>query len=66
MDNELAITQRELLEIKHSLYYAGECNHGTANHNLLVLLAKLATDKGFTLSLDRARVTIPIGVKVTS
>lgn len=66
MSGDLEITQRELAEIKHTLYYAAHCNHGTANHNLLMLVAKLAADKGFRLSLDKTHVIAPVGVTVTT
>lgn len=47
----LELTERELTEIKHALFYYGECNHGTVGHNILVIVAKLAIDRGFHLAL---------------
>ena len=46
-NNEL--TDRDLEEIKHALFYAVECDHGTVGHNLLILVAKLAGQLGISL-----------------
>ena len=46
-NNEL--TDRDLEEIKHSIFYAVECSHGTVGHNLLVLVAKLAGQLGMSV-----------------
>jgi len=45
----LELTERELDEIKHALFYVNDCNHGTVGHNMLVLIAKLATQLGFSI-----------------
>lgn len=45
----LVLTFREVEEIKHAIFYADECNHGTVGHNLLILIAKLANHAGITL-----------------
>jgi hypothetical protein len=62
----LDITQRELTEIMHALLYVEHCNHGTVGHNMLVLIAKMATERGFHLYQRNGQlaVTIPEGVKV--
>jgi hypothetical protein len=62
----LEITQRELDEIKHAIHYYAECNHGTTGHNQLVLIAKMATERGFHLYQRNGQlaVTVPEGVKV--
>lgn len=46
-NNEL--TDRDLEEIKHALFYAVECGHGTVDHNLLILVAKLAGQLGMSV-----------------
>lgn len=54
MNNEprvLHLTERELQEIKHALFYAIECNHGTVGHNMLIIIDKLARHVGFRLQL---------------
>lgn len=54
MDSEpkvLRLTERELTEIKHALFYAIECNHGTVGHNMLIIIDKLARHVGFGLEL---------------
>lgn len=67
--NELKITQRELLEIKQNLFYVAECNHGTAGHNQMVLIAKLAEHIGFRLEVTDGMpvfaVVVPEEVTVT-
>lgn len=40
------LDQREINEIKLALFYEAECNHGTAGHNRLLLIAKLARGLG--------------------
>lgn len=45
----LELTERELTEIKHALFYYAECNHGTVGHNMLVIIAKLAMNRGFRI-----------------
>lgn len=73
MDNEpkvLKLTERELTEIKHSLFYAMECNHGTTGHNQLLIVAKLAVHLGFALEMTDGVpafvVSVPDGVEVVS
>lgn len=56
------LTSREILEIKHCLFYANSCAHGTVGHNLLILVAKFAEDKGFRLVGNQ--LDIPVGVTV--
>jgi hypothetical protein len=48
----LELTERELKEIKHALFYVNDCNNGTTGHNQLVLIAKLAIHLGFSLHID--------------
>lgn len=48
----LVLTFREVEEIKHAIFYADECNHGTVGHNLLILIAKLANHAGITLKYE--------------
>jgi hypothetical protein len=49
----LELTERELKEIKHALFYVNDCNHGTTGHNQLVLIAKLAWHLGFSVEMNR-------------
>ena len=42
MENNTVFEERELAEIKFALMYAEEFAHGTAGHNRLLLIAKLA------------------------
>lgn len=42
------LSARELNEIKLAMFYHAECNHGTAGHNRLNLIAKLAFANGLT------------------
>ena len=54
MDSEpkvLRLTERELQEIKHAMFYALECNHGTVGHNVLIVIDKMARHLGFGLEL---------------
>ncbi len=51
---KLKLTAREVAEIKHCLFYAQECAHGTAGHNQLMLIAKLAAHLGFALEWQPA------------
>ena len=66
----MVLTGREVLEIKHAMFYAVECNHGTVGHNQLVLIDKLARHLGFGLELTDGvpvfDVRIPEEVKVIS
>lgn len=61
----LILSQRELQEIQHSLYYVLHCGHGTVGHNLLVLCAKLALDRGFALGEDLQTLVMPDNVRIT-
>ena len=54
----LELTERELKEIKHALFYVNDCNHGTVGHNQLGLIANLATHLGFSLEIDRSKSPI--------
>lgn len=45
-------TVREISEIEHALHYATQLNHGTAGHNQLMLIAKMADALGFTYGPD--------------
>lgn len=47
----LQLTEREVAEIKHAMFYALECNHGTVGHNVLIIVDKLARHLGFGLEL---------------
>jgi hypothetical protein len=47
-DQKFEVTERELKEIQHALFYQ-TLNHGTIGHNVLILLAKFAEDMGFYL-----------------
>jgi len=48
----LRLTERELLEIKHAIFYANECGHGTTGHNQLILIAKMAQHMGFMIRVN--------------
>lgn len=50
----LELTERELKEIKHALFYVNDCNHGTTGHNQLVLIAKLAVRLYFGIEMDHS------------
>lgn len=60
------LTERELKEVQHALYYAKYLNHGTAGHNQLMLLAQFATRLGFSLAGDNKTMIIPSGWMVIS
>lgn len=63
--NVLMLTEREMLEIRHALYYTKYLNHGTVGHNVLVLLAKFAQHVGFDLDHTAGDlVTIPDSIAV--
>ena len=47
MENNTVFEERELAEIKFALMYAEEFAHGTAVHNRLLLIAKLAKHCAF-------------------
>ena len=65
---KLQLTERELTEIKHALFYNAYCNHGTVGHNMLVIIAKMAIHMGFVCEFTSDGVTIdaPANVEVTS
>lgn len=69
LPEDLQITGRELMEIKHSMFYALECNHGTVGHNMLIIIDKLARHLGFGLALTDGvpllDVRVPDGVEIT-
>lgn len=46
--------EREQKEIRLALFYAAHLAHGTAGHNRLMLLAKMATKIGFHLNDEMA------------
>mgnify|MGYP000113615389 CR=1 FL=1 len=49
----LRLTEREVLEIKHAIFYANECKHGTTGHNQLLLIAKFAQHMGFLIRVNQ-------------
>lgn len=57
MDNKLRLTDRELKEIHHALWYEQFGNHGTVGHNMLILIAKMARHEGFWLDENGKMVT---------
>lgn len=65
MDKVLTITQREQQEIYHAMFYVKMLNHGTVGHNMLVLIAKLAEDRGFVLDIASGDLELPDAVIVT-
>lgn len=48
------VTKRELKEIRLALYYEKMGGHGTAGHNRLILMSKLAGSVGIELAGDNA------------
>lgn len=53
---QLQLTDRELKEIHHCIYYAGHLGaYGTAGHNQLVLIARLAWAQGFDVAAGHLR-----------
>lgn len=52
MKTDLVLDDRELAEIHHAIYYRRYLLHGTAGHNQLMLLGKLAEAMGFYLDVD--------------
>lgn len=60
----MKITGREVLEIKHCLFYAKNCAHGTVGHNLLMLVANFAKEKGFYLKENLDELYIPPEVEI--
>lgn len=66
MDTPLTLTVREIKEIKHALWYEEHCNHGTVGHNLLVIVAKMARERGFFLdTASEQGIYIPQRVTIT-
>lgn len=57
----MKLTERELSEIKLALFYEKECNHGTAGHNRLMLIAKMAKELGIELDSCGDTLTVPSG-----
>lgn len=63
--SDLTLTQRELDEIELAMYYDARLSHGTAGHNRLLLIAKLAKALGFEyLAASHNYVFPPDGVAV--
>ena len=60
--NKMELTERELSEIKLALFYKRECGHGTAGHNRLMLIAKMATGLGIELNGDT--LVIPYSINI--
>lgn len=56
---KITFTQREMLEIELALLYAGRRNHGTAGHNRLLLIAKMATALGFEFLVPSHQFVFP-------
>ena len=58
--------EREQKEIRLALFYANNLAHGTAGHNRLMLLAKMAGALGFYLGNEMAlhRYGDPFNVKI--
>jgi hypothetical protein len=50
--SKLQLTERELSEIKHALFYRHECGHGTVGHNMLILIAEMAAFMGFYVGIN--------------
>lgn len=62
----LSFTQRDLKEIAHSIHYYRNYQHGTVGHNLLVIVGKLALDRGFDVNEAGAveSIVVPPGVTI--
>lgn len=52
MNNAITFTQRELKEIAHAIHYARNYAHGTVGHNMLLIIARFALNRGFKLGPD--------------
>lgn len=63
MDEKLIITERELKEIHHALWYERFGNHGTVGHNMLILISKMARFQGFWIT-DGGTIVTPDYVMV--
>lgn len=64
MDNKLYLTERELKEIHHALWYERFTAHGTVGHNMLIIIAKMARHQGFWVD-ERGEMSIPDHVENT-
>ena len=52
MNDKVVLTQREHDEIKWAMLYRSHFSHGTAGHNQLRIIAKLAEALGFELNRE--------------
>ena len=57
-------TVREMAEIRLAKYYALFCDHGTAGHNRLSLIAKMADALSIDYDFDARKWTIPEDILV--
>jgi hypothetical protein len=55
---------REMKEIKLALFYAKHCDHGTAGHNRLMLIAKMATALNIQYYFETEEWVLPESVIV--
>jgi hypothetical protein len=55
---------REIKEIKLALFYAKHCNHGTAGHNRLMLIANMANALGIQYYFETEEWILPENVIV--
>lgn len=55
---------REMKEIKLALFYARHCDHGTAGHNRLMLIAKMAVALGIYYDFQSYEWVLPENVIV--
>lgn len=55
----MELTERELKEVRLALFYESECNHGTAGHNRLLLIAKLARALGYAYAIGEDEFLMP-------
>lgn len=62
--DKIKITKREESEIKLALFYAKRCGHGTAGHNRLLLIAKMAEHLGISLLGDELTTRFPGGYEI--
>lgn len=65
MSDKLSLTERELREIHHALWYATFGNHGTVGHNMLIIIAKMARYQGFYLIDEDSELVYPSYVENT-
>ncbi len=61
--NKSVFTQREMSEIELALFYVMRCKHGTAGHNRLLLIAKMAQRMGIVMDANRVMI-VPSDVTV--